>query len=336
MLELANRTPFATGLSAWTDRDGAEWASVVVKGTYSLERGAPRVADVQVPVVTAPILAGEGLAAAVRLAPDLGPARPATDVVLLGNAWAPRPRTRVHDVSLRVGPVSRTVRVFGERRWFRAVGSWVASDPVEFERIPLAWQRAYGGVDATDPAGERFEPRNPAGTGFAAAAKAERLQDLPLPNLEDPRQLITAWNTRPPPAGLGFVAPSWEPRSRCGGTYDAAWERDRMPLLPADFDPRFHCAAPEAQQARPHLAGGEAVSVAGASRQGDLVFALPRVAVRATAWIRGQRSSHAGVLDTVVIEPDERRVVLVWRAAIPCTRRFLQLEAVQVTAEGVS
>jgi hypothetical protein len=32
----------------------------------------------------------------------------------------------------------------------------------------------------------------------------------------------------------------------------------------------------------------------------------------------------------VVIEPDEKRVSLTWRASFPCPRQFMQIEAVLV------
>jgi hypothetical protein len=336
VLEIANRTPFPATIAPWTDRDGIDWAYVVVKGTFALGRpgATPAVAERQVPIQAAPVLEGEGLASSVRRPSDLGPLKPATDVALAGHAWAPRPRTHAVDVGVRVGPISKVLRVFGDRRWVRSLGGWVASPPVEFERVPLAWERAYGGVDPTRAEPPAFEPRNPAGTGFAATARPERLEGLALPNLEDVRHLITAWNARPPPACPGFVAPNWQPRLAFAGTYDEAWRRDRMPFLPPDFDERFLCEAVPELQARPHLVGGEPVKVVSASRAGDLTFALPRVTLGVTAWLRGQRRPAQPVLDTVLIEPDEERVVLTWRAGVRCPRQFLQLEAVEVRMEG--
>ena len=45
-------------------------------------------------------------------------------------------------------------------------------------------------------------------------------------------------------AAFGPVGRHWEPRVRYAGTYDDRWTEDRMPLLPKDFDDRFHNAAP--------------------------------------------------------------------------------------------
>jgi hypothetical protein len=37
------------------------------------------------------------------------------------------------------------------------------------------------------------------------------------------------------------------------------------------------------------------------------------------------------VLDTVVIEPDEGRVMLTWHSTVPCPREFVYVDCVIVT-----
>ena len=68
---------------------------------------------------------------------------------------------------------------------------------------------------------------------------------------------------RPLPRGFGPVARHWLPRRALGGSYDAAWVEARVPLWPADVDPRFFMAAPEPLQATRHLVGGELLVVLG-------------------------------------------------------------------------
>ena len=91
------------------------------------------------------------------------------------------------------------LRVHGDRVWQRAVTLGVRpSDPAPFVKMPLVWERAYGGV-ATSSTEQRpaFEPRNPIGCGFetdagrrhrqagaehrGSAAAAERVSDRPRP-----------------------------------------------------------------------------------------------------------------------------------------------------------
>lgn len=331
MLEIANRTPFPAAISPSLDKDGVDWANVAVKGTFAIEHAATlHPSPVQLPIWEGDQHWADPATSSIRYASDLGPAKPGTDVALLGHAYPTTIGAHEVDVGLQVGPLRKVLRAHGDRVWVHSAMAWVASPAVEFEKIPLVWERAFGGKDGSNPEVPAVELRNPVGTGFAAHASRERLDGLALPNLEDVRHPITSWRTHPPPASFGFIGPDWEPRRRLAGTYDDAWKAEQFPLLPRDFDEGFHNAAAPELVARPHLVGGEEVVVVGASRDGSLAFALPRVPLAITAWTRGRESAHRPVLDTVVIEPDERRVSLTWRASFPCPRRFMQIEAVLV------
>jgi hypothetical protein len=337
MLELDNRTPFVAGISPTMDKHGVDWANVAVKGTFDIfpENQLPCSAA-QVPLWNGDHHWGEPATSSIRYASDLGPAKLGTDIALVGHAYARDGRARSVDVDLQVGTRRKVVRVFGDRRWVKLVMGWGISDPpVAFDRIPLVWERAFGGRDESDPDQTKhdFERRNPVGTGFAPSGAKARLDGLALPNLEDPRSPIVAWKDAPPPACFGFVAPHWMPRSRLGGTYGEAWEKELRPHLPADFDERFHNLATPELVATPHLVGGERVALTGASPGGELSFVLPKVNLVVAVWMRGRMSRLNPVLDTVVIEPDDQRVSLTWRASIACTRKFLQIEAVVVAFE---
>jgi hypothetical protein len=170
------------------------------------------------------------------------------------------------------------------------------------------------------------------GTGFVAPGSPRDLERVALPNLEYPQALIRGPDDHPPPAGLGFVARSWSPRLGLAGTYDARWRRERCPLLPEDFDPRFHQGAPTDQVTTQPLRGGERVTLTNVSPEGRLSFELPRSTIEVEATIKGTASVHAAALDTVVIEPDDARCLLCWRATIPCGRDFLYIEQVEVRA----
>jgi hypothetical protein len=334
---MANRTQYVAGIAPSMDKTGLDWGHVVVKGTFTLSGKAPPVpAQEQLPLWAGDQPLGDDPAtSSIRYASDLGPAKTGTDIALLGHAYAPGGRSKSCDVGLQVASAQKVLRVFGERRWYRSVVSWVATAPIDFDRMPLVWERAYGGKDDShpDPSKHAVEQRNPVGTGFAASDSKARLEGLALPNLEDPRHPITAWNQRPTPVCLGFLGPHWLPRRSFAGTYDAAWQKQRLPLLPLDFDERFHNVATPELAVRPHLVGGEQVAAVGVSPDGPLSFALPREALSVSVWLRGKPSRHRPVLDTVVIEPDERRVSLTWRASFPCPRQFLQVEAVVVDRE---
>lgn len=329
----------ATGLAAATflaaDPEGVETVYAVVKGTFALgprhDGGEPPLAPVQAPVAAAATHHGQPDASSVRMPADVGLAKPSTDVLLVARAHAPGDHpTTAMDVTLTAGPLRRTARIIGDRVWQpRDGGAFAASDARPFTRMPLVWERAFGGAG---DGGAAPDARNPVGVGRLAAAGA------PLPNLEDPDALLGggAAGAAPAPVGFAPVAEHWLPRLVYAGTYDEAWQRSRAPYLPADFDPRFLQLAPPELIAPAYFVGGEPVEVTGVTPGGQLRFEVPRVAVEVTYVVAGAAERRPARLDTVLIEPDNRRVLVTWRAALRCDKRALRVETVHVAAERAS
>jgi hypothetical protein len=336
MLEIKNLTPFRAALVPFTDARGQEGATVIVKGTFALPppRSAPgplSVAGEQARIELGDVPTSDPPdKSSVRYAAESCPVKGATDVALLGHAYPARAQDQLV-VTLRAGPIAKSVRVFGDRRWTRVAGQWRPSKPQPFDKMPLLFERAFGGWDTTaaDPKQHDCDPRNPVGLGFAAS-RSSTPEGLPLPNLEDPRQLIAAPADRPPPAGFGFVAPAWTPRRERAGTYDERWQKERFPLLSADFDPRFFQSSPSDLTVAGHLKGGEPVTVSNASPQGDLSFTVPRPNLEITVWIRGEPATHRPVIDTFIVEPDAGRALCTWKASFPCPRKFLYIDLIRV------
>jgi hypothetical protein len=337
MFEVVNHTRFLDALIPGLDRDDVAHLTVLLKGTFRIpvRGGAAAWAENQVPIRHADETTTGEPASSVRHESDLCPAKPGTDVVLLGHAYAGARARPTVDVSLQVGPLRKVARVTGDRIWTRAGGAWIPSRPVPFERLPLVYERAFGGADVADPdpARRAADERNPAGTGFVLVADKDRLRGLRLPNLEDPAQPIAHWRDRPPIAGFGWVSRAWLPRRRFAGTFDAAWARERAPLLPFDFDQRFFNGAPADQVVTPQLVGGEVVRLENASARGPVAFELPRVTLRIEVQIDATAEARMPKLDTVVIEPDLERVTLCWRDTLRCGRRLRQVRRVVVREE---
>lgn len=132
---------------------------------------------------------------------------------------------------------------------------------------------------------------------------------------------------------FGFVRRDAEARRRFAGTYDRAWREERCPMLPLDFDERFHQAAPPDQVVTPHLRGGERVRVIGVAA-GELTFHLPAPALHVALTVRGDEVRRRPALDTVRIEPSARRLVLTHRLTERCPRTFLAVDRVAVRVEG--
>ncbi len=225
--------------------------------------------------------------------------------------------------------------VTGDRYWRAGAGGYDMTLPAPFTSMPLTWERAWGGREET-PLGPREEPRNPVGTGFRATDGVQSFDGIPVANVEDPAAPITSWRDHPAPCGFGPIGPHWEPRRSYAGTYDEAWQNDRAPYLPDDFDPRFLQVAPPGFITPTPLVGGEAVVLRGLSTPGDLSFALPRADLAVTFVLDGTAHARPVVLDTVTIEPDALRLTMVWRACFPCDKRALRVREVLATLRSLA
>lgn len=319
---LDNRTAFAADVLHLVDEEHRPLATLVVKATFvilpggSLARGARQVGLLPAGEVHHPDRPEES---SYRHEPEVAPFKPATDVALIGHAHAPRPRTTTMDIRLRVGPLMKQARVFGDRTWHRVAGATSLTAPATFEALPIVHERAFGGWDrsAEDPVAHRCEPRNPVGRGFFARAGGAR-DGVPAPNIEDIDHPIRMCHDAPPPAGFGFVSPHWQPRAGHAGTYDAAWRRGRCPLLPTDFDRRYFNAAAPGLIARGYLRGDEDVRADGLTPEGSLRFRLPGLPAPTARVVRAGQDDASPVmqLDTIVIDLDARALFMLWRVSV--------------------
>ncbi len=315
-----NLTPFAFAPLFVADEDGRPLLVTIVKGTFDvLPKGVVAVGQKQEPVDFAGKHYGEPGKSSVRFDPDIAFMKPGTDCVLLGHATSARPARQIL-VGFGVGPMYRMARVTGDRWWVQTSLGFSMTEPEPFERIPLVYERAFGGWDRTSDRTEEHEgePRNPIGIGYVGK-HGSPVHGMPLPNIEDPSEPLTAANGRCRPAGFGFVGPEWQPRASLAGTYDEAWTKDRAPLLPRDFDRRFFNAAAAELIVNGYLNGDEAIVATGVTSEGSWEFALPGI----TPPVCTVDMRHAGSvtletrLDTVVVDADTRRVMLTWRAFSP-------------------
>lgn len=327
-----NRTPFAAEPFLLADEEGRALLVLVAKATYDLgPKGGLTLAEEQAPVHRVPVHHGEPGLSSLKYENEASFAKVTADVVLLGHAQPERGRATELDVMLRAGPLRKQVRVYGDRSWRRSpAGRPILGAPASFERMPLVYERAFGGWDRSAAPPRAYDPRNPVGVGFRAPsadpAASPPGDDVTLPNLEDPAQLIREPSDCPPPAGFGFLAADWAPRQKLAGTFDDAWQTSRFPRLPADFNRRHLSAAPFDQQISA-LRGGEPFEVVNVSHRGPLRFELPRLALQAVARLRGVEPRALPMpVDTVVIDADAHRVHLVGRASFDVHRKLHDLE----------
>ena len=194
-------------------------------------------------------------------------------------------------------------------------------------------------------------PTNFVGKGFALRNCEESLQDLELPLIEDPNALLKPEDLPidpatmhlpviPKPAGFGVVSRAWSPRVYLAGllppeieeaqfnmdkqlvdeldpeneedqaTIDALMNREAKPM-----QPEYYNAAPASLQVD-HLDGDEDVFLKNLDASGNTFFKLAdsRPYVRMD---RGEGWELVDVtLDTMVIDREEEKVLLLWRGTV--------------------
>ena len=192
----------------------------------------------------------------------------ATDLVVQGAAYTYRSGKSKTNVSVSTGNLTRSINVYGDR-----IAEWKGeriqfSEPKEFERMPVRYDRAFGGQDRTalarhgDEIGEAFEsirpewqlstttpyhyPRNPSGCGYLIEADAESVKTLRVPNLEFNFDPITpdrlavgdpkAWMNGRLPASFDWCEQAWFPRVAYIGFTP---EHDGSVKRPAEIDNGF-------------------------------------------------------------------------------------------------
>lgn len=338
MWAIDNNTPFAAERCWVRDKNGAEVWLVAVRGTFNIfPDGSLDIAEEQVNVCMAPEYFGEPTGSSLLYESDLIHEKPGTDVILHGHAYAPEGdySTKL-DVAFQIGPLIKSLRVFGDRFWEKGILGLKSSPARPFLKMPIRYERAFGGWDQKhkDTTKHDWEPRNPIGTGFAV--KANHLEGQRLPNIEYPNDLISSWKKRPCPAGFGPVPGHWQPRLQYGGTYDQKWEDERLPLLPEDFDERFYRCAPPDQQIEGYLQGGERVTLKNLTPQGVLKFQLPTVKLNFETFFDKETIAHEADLYTVIIEPDFPRLIMVWHTNLPCHFKVLKLQKTTITDSEIS
>jgi len=337
VLQLKNTTPFEAGIALFPNEDGIDTLYVTLKATFEVGKTLT-VAAKQRSIVLADEYWGEAGVSSLKYASEAHLSKPSTDVVLIGEVIAPdrRPVTQL-DVTLAVADRKKVVRVFGDRVWENGLVGFRMTPPALFEKMPLVYERAFGGVHTIEPEKKEilFEPRNPVGCGFVGKRKKKEIQGMNLPNLEDPAHLISKPTDQPPPAGFGYFSPSWEPRKSFVGTYDEAWQKSRAPYLPKDFDARFFNMAHPDMVCRGYLKGGEPVEVVNASPNGLLRFNLPTYQVEAAVRVAGKIEKPPLNLETVLIEPSVATLCMTWRASLVCGKKAMKVERVELVLQGL-
>ena len=331
---LDNRTPFTADKFVLPDKDGQEIVLVVVSATFQQDgsQSGLVLSAEQMPLELADLHFGPPHIASVCRESDIALEKPFVDVLINGSAYAPRgqPATSL-SVKIMVGDVRKALLVSGDRKWRKGSFGSASSSPQPFLSMPITYERAFGGIDTRpdDPTKHSADVRNRSGVGFRGTCSYDPKILTDLPNVEYPSDRQTAQSDLPRPAGLGVVSRSWQPRLAFAGTFDETWLARQWPLLPTDFDTRHYQAAPQDQQSRT-LKGGEPVVLQNLTPESLWQFLLPTMKVPAWLIFDNRIEDLRMRLDTIMIEPDKKRVTLTCRASIKTLRNRAALREIVI------
>lgn len=317
-IPVAALEPVACGSVVWR-LGGVLRATVIVKATFAIVHDGVASLIEPLAIVRSDHAGGDAArGGAPDEAAETAPYLPSAGVILRGHAHAPAGRwvtasaVRLAIYRDRRALLDKTLHVFGDR-W---VQGGAAGAPQPFARMPIVYERAFGGPGVDD---------NPVGTGASGVTRQ-------LPNVVDPASPAR-------PAGFGPIASHWPARARLLGNVDRARAEALWTELPDTFDFRYYQPAPRDQQIE-YLAGDEWIVLDGLSPT------LPRVQTRLPS-ARGQARAYqlfpGGaspgrpidlVADLLVIDADRLKASVVWRGhfvvdapdALPRLRIFAGVE----------
>lgn len=326
MLQLKNNTPFAAGFALFPNEDAIDTLYVIVRATFNI---GPKwtLVDKQTPPVEKDIYWDEPENSSIKIASDYHIDKLSTDIIVNGHAHAPAGKQATQlDVSVTVGNVNKTVRVFGDREWHNGK----ISSPQPFTHMPLVYENAFGGQYENEGQVRTVHEQNPIGKGFSGGRTPAEMDGVSLPNIENPACLIKQPQDNPVTAAFAPISPAWQPRSNFAGTYDDAWKTTRAPYLPRDFNKRFMNVAHPDLVYPNFLQGGEPVQIINMHASGNLNFTLPRIKLDTTVDIHNRKEKLNFNMETLAIEPDAMQLAMVWKAALNCDKEVLKIKNIAV------
>ncbi|MDY6991277.1 MAG: DUF2169 domain-containing protein [Pseudomonadota bacterium] len=298
----------------------------LVKGDSCYDHGDPRIT-------------------AIEFETDLIPFKLATDIIFIGNAYAPDAVESL-TATLQVGAYQKDILVIGDR-YCQFNGSKTLpsfTEPQPFTEMPIRYERAYGGVDIyAHPELSYPYPRNPLGKGFVLNNNKQAIQNLPLPNIEDPLDPLTPerllvehidhWSKQPFPQSLGWYPKYCQPRAGYAGILPADKPyADQMraayrPLVPPEqqalyeqtelpiIDFKFFNGASSGLVV-PYLQGNEIVTLSNLTPEGKTTFTLAAEKPTIHLDIGFGAQQLEVVLHTLTLRQVEQQFDLVWRGAL--------------------
>jgi len=250
---------------------------------------------------------------------DQGFPRPTGVVILRARCYTPNGKpVPACPVSFQIGNLKKSLYVFGDRRWNTQAGVYTGiTDPIPFTAMDISWENAFGGPSSA---------LNPRGKGMAKLTDAAGKTYLPLPNVEDPADLVCAPGKLYRPRGFDYAGPEAigqdDGDRKLNGTFDEDWLIHHWPYLPKDFDLRAAYAAPKDQRLEEgYFHGNESIVLENMHpTQRYIRTALPgvrmRMFARSVKFDLPAFEEQTAHLDKIWLFPHLETGIAIWHAMI--------------------
>ncbi len=305
---------------------------VATKATFDIkpEENEVVIADKQEPVYEADKFRGDPQTTGLEHPSDFALEKPNVDILLDAMAFSPgeKPVTEMI-VGFSLGPVKKFLKIVGNRWFDKFLGAIIKTDKSTFTMMPITYERAYGGWQELEKGAKTYvDIRNPAGTGYFR--KRWAVDSIPLPNIE-----YAAYPTKKKPkknriAGFGPIASHWSPRIEYAGTYNE--NPEVFPnTRPANFDSSYFQLAPADQQAKIINGAEEAVLYNLHPKYREIRFSLPEISISYETYMDLQNIHQEANLQTIVIQPDQLKLHMVWQGNVICQNQGETLDYTKIS-----
>lgn len=305
-IDLVAAAPVSVGARAWGHR-GRYRLTAIVKAAFTLEQDGPMRLTAPSPLVVRDVARGPGPISSSLRTSELALYLRRPEIYLDAIAFAPKGQ-QVEHMKTRFAVargdrmlVSKELHVLGDRTSVDGV----VPRPVPFAKMPIVYERAFGGVSNAD---------NPVGIGTDSGGR------ITMPNL------MPSEGARAEPPGFGPIAAWWPSRKKKLGTFSRTDAEEAVWVaMPDTFDETFYQAAPIDQQVDDLLPGDVLAFIGMHPDRPTIRAILPHTRGVAIAEAgNGRRVQIPTRLDTVFVEPHLMRAELVFRGVIEMTPEFLR------------
>ena len=271
---------------------------------------------------------------------DIGMPKPSGEFLAAGYCYPAEKMAKKSFVRITLGEQQKTLAVYGNRYWQGAGVASTMTEPEDFSKMPISNQQAYGGEGyPLNPQGKGFAyiepPKEDAGQPVLPKMAVEfpefvneqqkpidesipKMFSYPLPNTENPEQLILNKTDMPKPATFYPIPYSNRERTKLFGTFDEKWTKTNWPHFANDMQWQYFMCSEQRQQYPHYFRGDEYFSIENMHPEKPVIKGqLPLWNVRCFVekLANDEQLTYNEVtmrLDTVWFLPEHEKGVLVW------------------------